>query len=103
MPVLARPATGTRKKQATPQRGPLHVDDPAEPLVGTRTEGGGTGEADEVLGSARIQCSATDPGTAIFVGVARSADAATYLRGVGHHRLHEFGPLYGTARGWVRE
>ena len=50
--------------------------------------------ADEVLGTARIEVTATDPGTAIFVGVARSADARAYLRGVGYHRLHEFGPLW---------
>jgi hypothetical protein len=49
---------------------------------------------EEFLGTTRIEVTATDPGTAIFVGVARSADAAAYLRGVGHHRVDGFGPLW---------
>ena len=49
---------------------------------------------DEVLGTARIEVTATDPGTEIFVGVARSGDVDAYLGGVGHHRVDGFGPLW---------
>jgi hypothetical protein len=49
---------------------------------------------DEVLGTTRIEVTAADSGVEIFVGVARSGDAAAYLRGVGHHRLNGFGPLW---------
>jgi hypothetical protein len=53
---------------------------------------------DRFLGTARIEARATDPATPVFVGVTSSRNAAAYLRGVGHHRLDGFGPLWDGSR-----
>ena len=47
---------------------------------------------EQFLGTARVEVTPADPEAETFVGVARSADVAGYLRGVGHHRLDGFGP-----------
>ena len=49
---------------------------------------------EQFLGTARVEVTADEPDDETFVGVARSADVAAYLRGVGHQRLHEFGPWW---------
>jgi hypothetical protein len=49
---------------------------------------------EQFLGTARVEVTADDPDVETFVGVARSADVAAYLRGVGHEQLHEFGPWW---------
>jgi hypothetical protein len=54
--------------------------------------GGADWVLDNFLGTARVEVTAADPDVETFVGVAASRDAAAYLRGVGHHRLDEFGP-----------
>jgi hypothetical protein len=51
---------------------------------------------DDVIGRARLEVSPRDPGTDLFVGVARSRDVAVYLGAVGHHRIDRLGP------GWDR-
>jgi len=43
------------------------------------------------LGTARLQVTGTDPGTAVFVGIARSSDASTYLQGVQRTVLNDIG------------
>jgi hypothetical protein len=60
--------------------------------------GGAVWVLDEVLGTARIEATATDPGTELFLGIADSGDAAIYLRGVGHHRVDGFGPAWNDPR-----
>jgi hypothetical protein len=53
-----------------------------------RLEGAGLDWAvDNVLGRARVEATASDGRTALFVGIARSADAARYLSGVGRARI----------------
>ena len=53
-----------------------------------RLEGAGLNWAvDNVLGRARIEVTPSGGGTELFVGIARSADAARYLAGVGHSSL----------------
>ncbi|SDX31390.1 protein of unknown function [Geodermatophilus africanus] len=46
---------------------------------------------DEFIGDVRVEATAADPGTSLFIGVARSADADRYLAGVGHGRVGELG------------
>jgi hypothetical protein len=46
---------------------------------------------DDVLGDARLEVTPADPGSEIFVGVARSSDASSYLDGVGTAVLDEIG------------
>jgi hypothetical protein len=48
----------------------------------------------DVIGRARLEATPRDDGTGIFVGVARSVDAASYLGGVGHHRASGLGPRW---------
>jgi hypothetical protein len=54
--------------------------------------GGSDWVIDDFLGTARLEVRADDDGTELFVGVARTRDAAEYLAGMGHGRLAEFGP-----------
>ena len=54
---------------------------------------------DRFLGTARLQVTPDDPGTDLFVGVARTAAADAYLRGVGHLRLSALGPRGNGAMG----
>lgn len=49
---------------------------------------------DEFIGRARLEATALDAGTAVFVGVARAGAAAAYLEGVGHHRAADLGPRW---------
>ncbi|SHN86170.1 hypothetical protein SAMN05660350_03891, partial [Geodermatophilus obscurus] len=46
---------------------------------------------DRFIGDVRVQATAADPATGLFIGMARSADAARYLAGVGHGRVGELG------------
>jgi hypothetical protein len=46
---------------------------------------------DEFIGDVRVEATAADPATGVFIGVARSADADRYLAGVGHGRVGELG------------
>jgi hypothetical protein len=58
-------------------------------------EGAGLNWAvDNVLGVARIEVTPADANTDVFVGIARTSDAARYLQGVGYTRLRnlDFGP-----------
>jgi len=53
-----------------------------------RLEGAGLHWAvDNVLGRARVEVAPTDQRTVLFVGIARSGDAARYLAGVGRARI----------------
>ncbi|WP_104522888.1 DUF4389 domain-containing protein [Blastococcus atacamensis] len=55
-----------------------------------RLEGAGLDWAvDEVLGRARIEVTSADGETDMFVGIARTSDAAGYLRGVGYSQLDD--------------
>jgi hypothetical protein len=56
---------------------------------------------DDVIGDARVEVTAVEPSTDVFVGVARAADVDRYLAGVGHGRVGELGPDggLGTATG----
>jgi hypothetical protein len=55
-----------------------------------RLEGAGLDWAvDEVLGRARVEVRSVDGDADLFVGVARTSDAAGYLRAVGHARLED--------------
>ncbi|MGY1704816.1 DUF4389 domain-containing protein [Geodermatophilus sp. SYSU D00697] len=47
---------------------------------------------DDVLGNARLEVTAEDPATEVFVGVAPSADVRGYLEGVGRRALDAIGP-----------
>ena len=47
---------------------------------------------DRFLGTARVEVTPSNPDVETFVGVARTADVATYLGGVGRSRLDRFGP-----------
>ncbi|MBB3083625.1 DUF4389 domain-containing protein [Geodermatophilus sabuli] len=47
---------------------------------------------DDVLGDARLQVTPADPDVAVFLGVARAADAGRYLAGVGHRQVQETSP-----------
>ncbi|MGY1641917.1 DUF4389 domain-containing protein [Geodermatophilus sp. SYSU D00703] len=51
--------------------------------------------ADDVLGNARLQATAEDPSTELFLGVAPSTDVARYLDGVGRRVVDEVGPQGG--------
>jgi hypothetical protein len=57
---------------------------------------------DAVVGSVQMQVTPSDPLDDLFVGIARSADAASYLRGVGHRQVGGFGQG-GAAWGWLGE
>ncbi|MCV2487890.1 DUF4389 domain-containing protein [Geodermatophilus sp. YIM 151500] len=46
---------------------------------------------DRFLGDARLQATATDPATELFIGIARSAAVDRYLAGVEHRILHDLG------------
>ncbi len=46
---------------------------------------------DEFIGDVRVEVTAAEPATGVFIGVARSADADRYLAGVGHGRVGELG------------
>jgi hypothetical protein len=66
-----------------------------------RLEGAGLDWAvDEVLGRARLEVTPSDGDAALFVGIARTSDAARYLQGVGYARLDDLsfrwdgGPVY---------
>ncbi|MGY1593599.1 DUF4389 domain-containing protein [Geodermatophilus sp. SYSU D00708] len=50
---------------------------------------------DDVLGDARLQVTAEDPSTELFLGVAPSRDVARYLDGVGRRVVAEVGPQGG--------
>jgi Domain of unknown function (DUF4389) len=53
-----------------------------------RLEGAGLDWAvDEVLGRARLEVTPADPDTEVFVGIARTSDAADYLQDVGYTRI----------------
>jgi Domain of unknown function (DUF4389) len=55
-----------------------------------RLEGAGLDwGVDEVLGRARIEVSAVDPDTDVFVGIARTSDAGGYLAEVGYTQLDD--------------
>jgi hypothetical protein len=58
---------------------------------------------DRFLGTARIEVTADDPDTEVFVGVARTAAVSDYLRGVGYSRVDALGPRWngGTGPGTV--
>jgi Domain of unknown function (DUF4389) len=56
---------------------------------------GGEWLVDDVLGTARLQVTAEDPSTELFLGVAPSADVARYLEGVGRRVVDEVGPQGG--------
>jgi hypothetical protein len=43
-----------------------------------------------ILGTVRIRAHSVDPGTPVFVGVARAADVDDYLSGVQHAVVHDF-------------
>jgi hypothetical protein len=46
---------------------------------------------DQVVGTVRVRATATDPATALFVGVTTTPDAQRYLSGVDHIRLDSVG------------
>jgi uncharacterized protein DUF4389 len=46
---------------------------------------------DDVLGDARVEVTAADPSTEVFVGLARTADADRYLDGVAYRQVEELG------------
>jgi hypothetical protein len=50
---------------------------------------------DDVIGDARLQVTAEDPSTELFLGVAPSRDVARYLDGVGRRVVAEVGPRAG--------
>jgi hypothetical protein len=54
---------------------------------------------DDVLGDARLQVTPTDPAVTVFLGVARTGDAARYLAGVGHRRIDDLGSDGGRVEG----
>jgi hypothetical protein len=55
-----------------------------------RLEGAGLDwGVDEILGRARIEVTPADPDTDVFVGIARTSDAAGYLETVGYTRLDD--------------
>ena len=69
-----------------------------------RLEGAGLDWAvDNVLGTARLQARPTGATGELFIGVARSSDAARYLAGVGYRRIENFGPRWagGPATAWT--
>jgi hypothetical protein len=43
------------------------------------------------IGDVRVEATAAEPATGVFVGVARTADVDRYLAGVGHGRVREIG------------
>ncbi|MGY1679946.1 DUF4389 domain-containing protein [Geodermatophilus sp. SYSU D01176] len=54
-----------------------------------------TGEewvVDEFIGDVRVEVTAAEPATEVFLGVARASDVDRYLAGVGHGRVDELGP-----------
>jgi hypothetical protein len=53
---------------------------------------------DDFIGRARVEATPVDDGTAIFVGIAPTRDAAAYLGGVGHHRANDLGPRWDGGR-----
>jgi hypothetical protein len=57
------------------------------PDVGIDIRGPDQAYAREILGTVRIRATSADPGVPIFVGIARTADADRYLRGVGHSAI----------------
>jgi Domain of unknown function (DUF4389) len=61
--------------------------------------GGEQWVVDDLLGEARVEVTALDPDQEIFVGVARTADVARYLSGVGHRVFDDFGPWWEAGRG----
>ncbi len=50
---------------------------------------------DELLGTARLEVTPTDPDDELFVGVAPTADVDRYLRGVGHATAEDLDPGWG--------
>jgi hypothetical protein len=65
--------------------------------------GGADWIIDNFIGRARLEASAVDSGTALFLGVARSRDAAAYLGDVDHSRVHDLGPGWGMGPGMMTE
>ncbi|WP_153503867.1 DUF4389 domain-containing protein [Cumulibacter manganitolerans] len=64
-----------------------------------RLEGSGLDwSMEEVVGSIRLEVTATDPGVPLFIGVARAEDARRYLRDVGYSELDRLGPRFGDGR-----
>jgi hypothetical protein len=59
---------------------------------GIRLEGAGfPWAADNLIGTARLEATALEPGTALFVGVAPTAEVQQYLSGAGHQRVADLG------------
>jgi hypothetical protein len=54
-------------------------------------DGGLDWVVDELLGTVRLQATATGPGEEVFVGVGRTPEVTAYLDGVGHSVLSEIG------------
>jgi hypothetical protein len=46
---------------------------------------------DDFLGTAQLEVTPLDGGTAVFLGVARTRDVAAYLGDVGHHEIGDLG------------
>ena len=53
--------------------------------------GGSPWVLDRILGTAQLRATPVGAQTDVFIGVARTADAATYLRGVGYRQLTDLG------------
>ncbi|HEV7211518.1 MAG TPA: DUF4389 domain-containing protein [Blastococcus sp.] len=64
--------------------------------------GGSPWVLDRILGTARLRATPVGAQTDVFIGVARTADATAYLRGVGYRQLTDLGPGWtGNSATWT--
>ena len=73
--------------------GPAPVESDAYAVVvrgvGVDLRGPDQAYARDLLGTIRIRATGDDPGRAVFLGLARTADVDGYLRGVGHDEVRD--------------